>query len=162
MTRSEGDKPIMLPGPKPLPTGLTRRSFLIALGGCAAATLAGYFLADSAETGWSGLEKKVFSGGDLPRLRTGLQWGVSDGLTTLRRPGVPLPAECAVNECGRLILEQLDGRHRIEDLAQAVQSRFGCGRTEAMDAGIARFVATLGDLGFLDAPYYAMIVERLG
>lgn len=162
MTRSNSDNPRMPHEQGPLTAKLTRRSFLIALGSGVAATVAGYFLSDSAATAVAKLGKSAFSGNDLPRLRSGLQWGQTAGLTTLRRSGGTPSAECAVNECGRLILERLDGRHRVEDLAQAVQSHFRCGRTDAMDAGIARFVAALGDLGFLDAPFYAMIVERRG
>ena len=138
--------------------GWTRRSFAISLAAAASAAVAGYFLVreDPAGPARSAGE----TGSHRPRLAAGVVFGQADGAVTIARGQGSDAVVCGVNEVGRAILERLDGEHTIGDIAEVLSRRLEQPRTDAMDAGVAVFVARLGQTGFLREPFHAMVIER--
>ena len=64
---------------------------------------------------------------------------------------------CAINRPGRIVTGKLDGRHTVEQIAQALASDLGLDAQARLEAPVAQFIAQLGMLGFLAEPFYATI-----
>ncbi len=139
-------------------SGWTRRSFAISLAAAASAAVAGYFLVRE------GSEEPSRPNGEAgthrPRLADGVTFGEDRGAVTLARGEGADATVCGVNGVGAAILDRLDGEHTVGDIAATLSRRLDQPRTDAMDAGIAVFVARLGQMGFLREPFHAMVIER--
>jgi hypothetical protein len=134
---------------------MTRREFQIAFGAALGSGILGYFLTHQVGSPQSASVPHS----PRPRLRQGLviEPPGADGMTTIRLSNGGL---CAVNAPGAEVLRRLDGAHTIEQIARAAGKSAGVTPDASLTAGMACFVAQLGDAGFLDAPFYAQIVVR--
>jgi len=149
MEHEEAERPVA-GGPPPQPS---RRAFLISLG-AGAAGITGYAL-------WPALCRVVGQAADpRPRLHNSLVVGRDgDGYQTLATSPDEAP-RFAVNRVGEAVLCRLDGRHTIAQVATAVARELHLTPGERLEAGIAEFVAQVGQAGLLVAPFYATLFER--
>jgi hypothetical protein len=138
---------------------LGRRTFLMKLG-VGTAAIAGYFVpgcstftSDSA--GGNGRPASTL----LPRLRGSVSLGRDGDMTTLRLHSAEDSPLCAVNHYGADVVGLLDGRHTVPQIASILADRMEVSLTEAIQSQIAYFITQVGEMGFLQEPYYAYIVE---
>jgi hypothetical protein len=146
------------PNSEPAPRGYTRREFSIALA-TGAVGIVGYCLFRESDVSRRPLAAETGTGPARPTLRRDVTLGRDRSLVTLSRPDLPDSPVCAVNGVGRDIILHLDGRHAIEDISRHLAHTHRIAHTEALKSRVAWFVAELGMLGFLAAPFYAQIVE---
>jgi hypothetical protein len=138
----------------------TRRAFLITLGAGATAAITGYFLTPPGVPPCPDPAATPSDAATRPRLKADAQFGADGDLTTLRRTDADGPVLCAVNTIGERVLTRLDGRHTIEEIAEALACGAGTPRAKTLEAGVAAFVAELGSLGFLEMPFYVYLYEE--
>lgn len=135
--------------------GSTRRRFMLSLGAAIAALAAG-----SGAVRWAlGPRGASRDGEARPRLRDSVALSRQDSGTTLSGGANPDVEVCAVDEWGEAVLRLMDGRHTVEEISLDIARAAGIGRSEALDASIARFTTQVGEYGFLETPYYAYLVE---
>lgn len=138
---------------------MTRKEFLWSLG-VGSLAIAGHFAIPRTA---HAIAAPASAGEDPePRLHGDVSVEVDgDGLLLSRRAGERTAATCAVNEIGAEIVRRLDGRTPVSEIARVLAGRAGASAFGEVEARVACFVAQLGELGFLRAPFYALIVERL-
>ena len=139
---------------------MTRRRFFIDLGIGTGIFIAGYILGRESSSKIFGLTEPQPKADKKPNLRDDIVFGTDGELATIKLKNQKDQKLCAVNQTGAAILKRLDGKHTIEEISEYIATMGNCYRTEKMDANIACFVAQLGMLGFLTAPYYTQIIER--
>lgn len=139
----------------------SRRDFLIVLGG-AAVGIAGYFLVRSTPAPQLTAQQPQAGDPRCPVLRPDVCLTRDGAYYTMQTAvGETLGA---VNAMGYEVVRRLDGRHRIPELAAALQTHAGLTTTETPEqlAGkIACFVAQLGEMGLLRQQYYVTIFESM-
>ena len=136
--------------------GYTRKSFLVALGSGAAATICGLFLFHEGRSETTGQAAQTLPS-KYPRLKQDLGTGREGELLTLTTRDDPHPVVCAVNQPGMTAMGLMNGRRTIEEIAKAMADEYRLDRTESLTAKVAGFTAQLGMMGFLEEPYYACI-----
>jgi hypothetical protein len=127
---------------------LSRREFTFALAGGAGLAIVGYLTGCRPGPGEGSEDDRPQLAGDLRLERSG------DGVRLLRNEAL-----CGeINPVGGDVIELLDGRRTIREIASIVAEGHGIEATEALAARIANFAAELGMAGFLERPFSAMIV----
>lgn len=139
--------------------GLTRRSFVIEVGGGSVAAIAGYVIAQRRPFSHTNSLESAGDDHPKPRLKHGVIFGKDDFLTTLSLPGEPEGVMIAVNENGAGILSQLDGTATVSDIANEYARKKHIASDNCLEAKMALFVAEVAMCGFLDAPFHANIFE---
>jgi hypothetical protein len=133
------------------PGPLSRRHFLYAVGGTAAAALGGWVLHRNLAPPLLAPESAA------PRLRSGIAIAPSEFGAELfdAAGGAPL---CGVNQLGSFVLAQMDGRSSVAEIARRVAARTpGAANRDAVEASTAMFLAELGSAGVLAAPFHVNI-----
>ncbi len=95
-----------------------------------------------------------------PRLRPEVAVAVDGEGLVLRCPSGASSIVCAVNAPGAEVVRRLDGRTPVGEIARLLSGRDGTTTLAEVEVKVACFVAQLAELGFLRAPYYALIAER--
>lgn len=137
---------------------LGRRTFLISLG-VGTAAIAGYFVVRCRPSALATASSDPPISTLLPRLEEKVTLGRDGDLMTLRHLSEEDSPLCAVNRYGAEIVALLDGRHTVPQIANILAGRMGIPLTETMQSKIAYFITQVGEMGFLQEPYYACIVE---
>ena len=136
---------------------LDRRTFLIQLAAGGAAGIGGYFLfprslnvcrAAPAESSLASLR---------PKLRADIVHGRHEQMASISYQGASGKVHCAVNRPGQVVIRNLDGAHTIEQICRALKADLSLSPELDLAAPVAHFVARLGMLGFLTAPFYATL-----
>lgn len=136
---------------------LGRRTFLMKLG-VGTAAIAGYFVPGcSPSTPGNGPCVSTL----VPKLADRVSLGQDGDMTTLRLHGAEDFPLCAVNRYGADVVALLDGRHTIRQIASTLADRIGVPLTDAMQSQIAYFITQVGEMGFLQEPYYACIIDTM-
>ena len=136
----------------------TRKDFLLTLCSSAAA-ISGYFLLASPAKDLDAPQGSAHSFNLRPALRPNLEYRREGPLLIVTSDTTPPGNACAVNSIGATVLQHLNGRHTIADLAQKVAAAVDIRPDEVLEAKLAFFVAQLGMLGLLVEPFYACVVE---
>ena len=136
---------------------MNRRRFLIRLGAGAAGGIGGFFLLRRWPVPAEAAAPAKPSISMQPRLRKGIVDGRHEGMAAISYGRGAQRVLCAINRPGRMVTSRLDGRHTIEQIAQALASELGLDAPARLEAPVAQFVAQLGMLGFLAEPFYATI-----
>jgi hypothetical protein len=137
---------------------MSRRDFLIALGGAAGLAVSGTFLGSLA----FGERKHRPSPSDplRPCLAPGLGLRASgDGMEILGPGGAVL---CGVNGIGGRILSRMDGSRRTRDIADELAPGLGLDGDglAAFSDGLGVFALELGRMGLLRDPFYIRVVRN--
>jgi hypothetical protein len=136
---------------------MTRKELLISLGAGIATAIAGYLVGPRQALA---SPPGSLRPGARPCLRGDVTLAREDGLLTLRRGDDP-HVHGAVNEPGERVVRLLDGYHTVEEIAAAVARDLGVRPSEETVGAVAHFIAELGMLSFLEAPFYAVIATRV-
>jgi hypothetical protein len=142
---------------KPADKTLTRREFLIRLGGAAGAAVAGAFFGSLAIVKIA--KSARASDPSRPMLNAALELRLTvDGAEIRRRDGGQIL--CAVNEIGGAIIEEMNGRNNLQTIAGNAAARTGVHLQdpESFRSGVASFIIELGKMGMLQNPYYVMMM----
>ncbi len=137
---------------------MTRQQFLWKLGNGTVA-IAGYFLlprsglAEVAPDAERSDEAEPWLRGDI------VMRSDADGLV-LTLPSAATSPVCAVNAAGTEVVRRLDGRTSVPAIARVLAHHAHTDAIGQVEVKVACFVAQLGQMGFLRAPFYAMITER--
>jgi hypothetical protein len=134
---------------------LTRREFVVALG--SVLVVAGYCVVGGRPPD-HGPERAV-KPGVRPRLRDGLVLGTDAEMLTVAIAAGSSPVY-AVNDVGRTILEAMDGRRTVEEIAGVLSQRYAVPADQALQADVALFIAQVAILGLLAEEFRATIFER--
>jgi hypothetical protein len=137
---------------------MSRRDFLIALGGAAGLAVSGTFLGSLA----LGKRNSCSSPSDplRPCLAPGLELRASgDGMEILKPGGAVL---CAVNGIGGRILSKMDGSRRTQAIADELAPGLGLDGEglAAFSDGLSVFALELGRMGLLRDPFYIRVVRN--
>lgn len=142
---------------------MTRRQVLFYLGGGVVAAITGFFTFPSIvmrEGQSSGSPATDQTNCPVkPCLKSGFYRRQIGELTKLEWRNKENAITCAVNDVGICVVELLNGQHTIEDISKHVAKKYRLVHTEAMDAGVACFVAQLAMLDYLAEPFYTQIYE---
>ena len=137
----------------------TRRAFLYAVGGAAGAAIAGWVLiSQTRRPRTPSLPSENSPRG--PALSRDLAiTPTADGADVLRAGHSGKSPVCRVNDLGRYLLEQMDGRKSVSALARSLRARLQSppADVERFQSGVAAFIAELGKAGMLEEPFYVNI-----
>ena len=141
-------------------TKFTRRHFLYLMGSAAGVALGGWVLDLSIKEA-DMVEMTSSAGASLPCLRSGLTIIPTESGAEIFENGRGEPV-CGVNRIGLRVLEQLNGKKTVEELASDMRSYTSEPDTdlEKIQSNVARFIAELGSAGLLRDPFYVNIYNR--
>jgi hypothetical protein len=137
---------------------LTRRQFLIRLGGAAGLTVAGAFFGSLV----IGKINEASRGSDpaCPKLNAALELRhTAEGAEIRQKDGGRIL--CAANAIGGAILEEMNGRNNLEAIGEKAAASLGLhiADPEPFRSGIAAFIIELGRMGLLQGPYYVRMMS---
>jgi hypothetical protein len=145
---------------KTMTTHLTRRDFLITLGGIAGAAVVGWIASPKSVE----LVSKITSPAAFPELLDCLQVrNGDDGTEVYDASDKSNPTlVCKVNETGGSILRQLDGRHSMMQIIQTTTESIGekPSNPDLFASKIALFIVKLAEAGFIKQPFYINVIEN--
>ena len=131
---------------------LNRRDFLISLGAGTSLAIAGFFAVDAIATA---ANEHADDPSDKPKLSEHVRKTFENGQMVLCGE----KAKCSVNKTGERIIELLNGKNTLSQLAAQISDAFSIEHTESVEASIASFLCQLGSLGFLSSPFYVTLYE---
>jgi hypothetical protein len=137
--------------------GMTRKRFLWVLGAGGAALAAEFLVPARA----AARTPSPDAAGSEPRLHPRVSAAPYGEGLALRLPEGEGSATCFVNGPGAEVVRRLDGRTSVSAIARDLAPRDGTVSEAEVEARVACFVAGLAEHGFLCAPYYALIAERV-
>jgi len=145
---------------KTVTTHLTRREFLITLGGIAGAVVVGWIASPKSVA----LISKFTSPAAFPELLDCLEVkNGDDGTEVYDASDKSNPTlVCKVNETGGSIMRQLDGRHSMMQIIQTTTESIGekPSNPDLFASKIALFIVKLAEAGFIKQPFYINIIEN--
>lgn len=140
--------------------GISRRKFFYVIGGATGAVIGGWLLTPQVGKPFPG-RAKAGPTPTGPGLTDGLVIKPTrDGAEIYRTTGADSAEPiCMVNEVGRYVLDEMDGKKPVSELAKAVMARLEAPPSdlEAFSSQIASFIADLGDANLLDRPFFVNI-----
>jgi len=137
---------------------ITRRDFLIRLGtGTAALAITGFFTFDAIGAVVDDNPKNTseVNSSNKPKLSKNIKIDSENDQLVLCGEN----AKCSVNKTGEKIIELLDGKHTLSNIASEISDYYAIEYTEALEVSIASFICQLGSVGFLSAPFYVTMYE---
>jgi hypothetical protein len=138
---------------------LTRREFIIALGGITGAAIIGWIASPKIVS-----ELSQFSDpSKFPELLDCLEIRNGDGGTEvydLSEKTNPTLV-CKVNAIGGTVLQQLDGRHSMNEIVQTVSQKVGktSSDPDQFASKVALFITGLAEAGFIKQPFFVNLVQ---
>ncbi len=144
----------------PVSKDYTRRNFIITLGVGSVGSIVGYFAftrppSDEMHSGNPALEKPCY-----PQLKTDVHVSNDKSDLVVKQENDADSSLCVVNKLGAEVIQLLDGRHTVEDIARLTARSHGLTLHSRFCAQIAYFISQLGAMGFLAEPFYACIVDN--
>ena len=144
----------------PKKSKISRREFLIGLGGVVGASV----------VGWIAVPKvvKLFTRSDnttsYPGLLDCLQirdTNLGTELIDVSDPSTPTLV-CQVNQIGGTILHELNGRNSLEDIAKATANSLSeeVSDIESFTGRVALFISKIAEAGFIKEPFFVKIIEK--
>ena len=136
----------------------SRRDFILKLGIGASVAITGYYLVNNF-VGSTDEPKHELAPNEMPILKPNLVLKEDLGNMLIHNPGSVEPS-FMVNDVGKEILLNLNGKRSLQDLSEQVAAKYELTYDEALLSQVAFFVSQLAILGFLQKPFFVNIVEN--
>jgi hypothetical protein len=134
---------------------LSRRDFLIVLGGVVGASVVGWIAAPKVSSLFSPGSKETSSSPELLDCLRIKDIAGGTEVYDVSDPSKPTLV-CKVNQIGGVILHQLNGRNTLEDIVRATGANLNEKPTnvDLFTSRVALFITKLAGAGFMKKPFY--------
>jgi len=129
-----------------------RRDFLITLGAGTSLAIAGFFTFDAITTE---RQEQAENHSEMPMLSKQVQKTHEHEQLALNHE----TAKCLVNKTGEKVVELLNGRRSLPQIADKIADYYAIEHTDALEVSIASFICQLGAQGFLASPFFVTMYE---